>query len=73
METDKRVSFRRLEYIMMNDSKDPKKNTTEENKNDSQLIAEYVEHSDADFAEDSCELLVGWSHHGWTNHGGGEW
>lgn len=56
---------------MMNDLKDPKKKTTDQNQTDSRPIAECVELSDADFAEDSCELLVGWSHHGWTNHGGG--
>lgn len=77
METDKWVSFRRLEYIMMNDLKDPKKKTTTENqaKDGNQTkscpIAEYIEISDTDFTEESCELLVGWSHSGWNNHGGG--
>ena len=60
---------------MMNDLKDPKKKTTEENQADSLPIAEYVEFLDADFADDSCELLVGWNHQGWNNHGGtgGDW
>ena len=57
--------------MMMNELKDPKKKTTDENQTDSCPIAEYVELSDEDFAEDSCELLVGWSHQGWNNHGGG--
>ena len=59
----------------MNKLKDPKEKTADENQTNSRPIAEIVEHLDEDFAEDSCELLVGWSHHGWTNHGGvgGDW
>jgi len=62
---------------MMNDLKDINKKTTDENQikyeqhTNFHPIADNVELSDEDFAEDSCELLVGWSHNGWMNHGGG--